>query len=224
MPGSTQLVARICGFRPEDEFGITELAHLRHIETCQLCFRRNSLSDEEVDDEVDDEAEREYEADQRGDTDQLRGKLAGASAVEEARHRTRDAIPASSVVARPVGKQPNRKHAPQAVGSVDRDGTDWIVNDIKINDALQFVQPGDVSGSVFTTREKDAANEIDKQRSFMVGDRDTDLEFAANLGICGLRIRLNGGADETWPSIATQIIASRHDHVQRHPAGGPSAS
>ncbi|HWX80905.1 MAG TPA: histidinol-phosphatase [Steroidobacteraceae bacterium] len=58
-------------------------------------------------------------------------------------------------------------------------------------------------------REYLAANEIDKQRSFMVGDRDTDLEFAANLGISGLRIRLNGGAHETWPGIAARIIAAR---------------
>jgi hypothetical protein len=32
---------------------------------------------------------------------------------------------------------------------------DWIVNDIKINDVSQFVQPGDVSGSVFATNEID---------------------------------------------------------------------
>ena len=40
----------------------------------------------------------------------------------------------------------------------------------------------------------------------MVGDRDTDLEFAANLGVHGLRIRLNGGPDETWPAIARRIL------------------
>lgn len=51
-----------------------------------------------------------------------------------------------------------------------------------------------------------AANEIDKQHSFMVGDRDTDLEFAANLGIEGLRVRSNGDAGETWPAIAARIL------------------
>ena len=51
-----------------------------------------------------------------------------------------------------------------------------------------------------------AANEIDKQRSFMIGDRDTDLEFAANLGIQGLRIRLEGEPGETWPAIAARIL------------------
>ncbi len=34
------------------------------------------------------------------------------------------------------------------------------------------------------------AHPIDAARSYMIGDRDTDLEFAANLGIQGLRIRL----------------------------------
>src|SRR5258708_5430875 len=38
-----QLVAGICRFGTEYEFGITELAHLRNIETCQFRFRRNSL-------------------------------------------------------------------------------------------------------------------------------------------------------------------------------------
>jgi imidazoleglycerol-phosphate dehydratase/histidinol-phosphatase len=51
-----------------------------------------------------------------------------------------------------------------------------------------------------------AANEIDKQHSFMIGDRDTDLEFAANLGIPGLRIRLAGDPGETWPAIAARIL------------------
>jgi imidazoleglycerol-phosphate dehydratase/histidinol-phosphatase len=61
-----------------------------------------------------------------------------------------------------------------------------------------------------------AVNEIDKKRSFMVGDRDTDLEFAANLEIQGLRIRLNGAAQETWPSIAARILGqARRAHVHR---------
>ena len=51
-----------------------------------------------------------------------------------------------------------------------------------------------------------AANLIDKTRSYMIGDRDTDMEFAENLGVQGLRIRLDGGAPETWPSIARRIL------------------
>jgi imidazoleglycerol-phosphate dehydratase / histidinol-phosphatase len=51
-----------------------------------------------------------------------------------------------------------------------------------------------------------AAQAIDKARSYMIGDRDTDMEFAANLGVQGLRIRLHGAAHETWPAIARRII------------------
>ena len=50
------------------------------------------------------------------------------------------------------------------------------------------------------------ANEIDKAHSFMIGDRDTDLEFAANLGVRGLRITLGGLPEETWPAIAARIL------------------
>jgi imidazoleglycerol-phosphate dehydratase/histidinol-phosphatase len=65
-------------------------------------------------------------------------------------------------------------------------------------------------------REFVAANTIDKSRSYMIGDRDTDLEFAKNLGIEGLRIRPDGTPDETWPGIARRILAAeRHARVQR---------
>jgi imidazoleglycerol-phosphate dehydratase / histidinol-phosphatase len=61
-----------------------------------------------------------------------------------------------------------------------------------------------------------AANEIDKRHSFMVGDRDTDLEFAANLGIEGMRIRMKGDASETWQAIAARILGrARRARVQR---------
>jgi imidazoleglycerol-phosphate dehydratase/histidinol-phosphatase len=61
-----------------------------------------------------------------------------------------------------------------------------------------------------------AAHTIDKGRSYMIGDRDTDMEFAANLGVQGLRIRLGGAAHETWPAIAQQIIGqARRSQVHR---------
>jgi imidazoleglycerol-phosphate dehydratase / histidinol-phosphatase len=60
------------------------------------------------------------------------------------------------------------------------------------------------------------ANEIDKARRFMFGDRDTDLEFAANLGVQGMRITLGGPAEETWPAIAARILGSaRRARLQR---------
>jgi imidazoleglycerol-phosphate dehydratase / histidinol-phosphatase len=61
-----------------------------------------------------------------------------------------------------------------------------------------------------------AANVIDKQRSYMIGDRDTDLEFAENLGIQGLRISLDGPPAETWPAIVQRIVGqSRRSQVRR---------
>ena len=51
-------------------------------------------------------------------------------------------------------------------------------------------------------------HDIDKAHSFMIGDRETDLEFAANLGVQGLRITLGGRPEETWPAIAARISGS----------------
>jgi imidazoleglycerol-phosphate dehydratase/histidinol-phosphatase len=65
-------------------------------------------------------------------------------------------------------------------------------------------------------REYLAPGTIDPTRSFMVGDRDTDMEFAANLRVQGLRIRLHGDANETWPAIAQRILnQARRAQVHR---------
>jgi imidazoleglycerol-phosphate dehydratase/histidinol-phosphatase len=65
-------------------------------------------------------------------------------------------------------------------------------------------------------REFLAAHAIDKERSYMVGDRDTDMEFAVNLGLQGLRISLHGDSGETWPAIARRIIGqARRARVHR---------
>jgi imidazoleglycerol-phosphate dehydratase / histidinol-phosphatase len=59
-------------------------------------------------------------------------------------------------------------------------------------------------------------NEIDKTHSFMIGDRETDLEFAANLGVQGLRISLGGRTEETWPAIAARILGeARRARIHR---------
>src|SRR5580692_628772 len=61
-----------------------------------------------------------------------------------------------------------------------------------------------------------AAHTIDKSRSYMIGDRDTDMEFAANLGVQGLRIRLDGVPQETWPAVVRRILgAARRAQVRR---------
>ncbi len=61
-----------------------------------------------------------------------------------------------------------------------------------------------------------AGHPIDKARSYMIGDRDTDLEFAANLGITGLRVLTQGTEAQTWPAIVRRILSEgRRAHVQR---------
>jgi imidazoleglycerol-phosphate dehydratase/histidinol-phosphatase len=60
------------------------------------------------------------------------------------------------------------------------------------------------------------ANPIDKAHSFMVGDRDTDLEFASGLGIEGIRVRADGTEAESWRAIAQRILgAARRARVRR---------
>jgi imidazoleglycerol-phosphate dehydratase/histidinol-phosphatase len=62
-----------------------------------------------------------------------------------------------------------------------------------------------------------AANALDKARSFMIGDRDTDLEFAANLGVAGLKVRRHGEPHETWPAIAARIgSVARRARIERN--------
>ena len=57
---------------------------------------------------------------------------------------------------------------------------------------------------------------IDRGRSFMIGDRDTDLEFAERLDIQGLRVRIGGPTEQTWPSIAARILGSgRRARIER---------
>jgi imidazoleglycerol-phosphate dehydratase / histidinol-phosphatase len=61
-----------------------------------------------------------------------------------------------------------------------------------------------------------AAQLIDPKRSYMIGDRDTDMQFADNLGVPGLRITLRGPAQETWPAITKRILGeARRAHVHR---------
>jgi imidazoleglycerol-phosphate dehydratase/histidinol-phosphatase len=55
---------------------------------------------------------------------------------------------------------------------------------------------------------------VDLPTSAVVGDRDTDLEFAANLGVRGVRVRRNGTPDETWPA-AVQALTARRAEVTR---------
>jgi len=53
---------------------------------------------------------------------------------------------------------------------------------------------------------------MDRSRSAVIGDRETDLEFARNIGVRGMRIRAGFG----WPEIAAVLLdAPRRARVQR---------
>jgi imidazoleglycerol-phosphate dehydratase/histidinol-phosphatase len=53
---------------------------------------------------------------------------------------------------------------------------------------------------------------LDRARSAVIGDRDSDLEFARNIGVRGLRI----GADAGWAAIATTLLdAPRRARIER---------
>lgn len=56
-------------------------------------------------------------------------------------------------------------------------------------------------------------NPLDRQHSFVIGDRETDLQLAGNLGIGGIRI---GAQGETWPQIAQRLTtAPRRAEIHR---------
>ncbi|HEY2416715.1 MAG TPA: bifunctional histidinol-phosphatase/imidazoleglycerol-phosphate dehydratase HisB [Steroidobacteraceae bacterium] len=54
-----------------------------------------------------------------------------------------------------------------------------------------------------------AQHNLDRERSAMIGDRDTDLEFARQLGIRGLRVRSAGTLEESWPALVHALLVRR---------------
>ena len=61
-----------------------------------------------------------------------------------------------------------------------------------------------------------ARNPIDRSLSAVVGDRDSDLEIARNLGVRRLRVRAGGDSSETWEAIADALARpERRAHVER---------
>ncbi|MFL6577759.1 MAG: bifunctional histidinol-phosphatase/imidazoleglycerol-phosphate dehydratase HisB [Povalibacter sp.] len=54
---------------------------------------------------------------------------------------------------------------------------------------------------------------LDRNASFVIGDRETDLQLATNLGITGIRV---GPAFESWPQIANRLTqVARRAEISR---------
>jgi imidazoleglycerol-phosphate dehydratase/histidinol-phosphatase len=58
------------------------------------------------------------------------------------------------------------------------------------------------------------ATGVDLAASAVIGDRDTDLQFAKNLGARGVRVRRDGAPDESW-AAAVAILTARRAQVGR---------
>jgi imidazoleglycerol-phosphate dehydratase/histidinol-phosphatase len=56
---------------------------------------------------------------------------------------------------------------------------------------------------------------IELASSAVIGDRDSDLALAENLGVKGLRVRRSGAAEETWDAIV-RALTQRRAQVSRH--------
>ncbi len=56
---------------------------------------------------------------------------------------------------------------------------------------------------------------IDPERSAVIGDRETDLQLAANLKVRGLTVRHNGTPEETWPAVLQALIARRAEVLRQ---------
>ncbi len=52
-------------------------------------------------------------------------------------------------------------------------------------------------------------NRVILSQSAMVGDRDTDLKFAENLGVQGLRVSQIDGTENTWEAITHELLSRR---------------
>ncbi len=47
---------------------------------------------------------------------------------------------------------------------------------------------------------------LDPATSAVIGDRDSDLEFARNLGLRGLAVRRHGSPLQTWPAVTRELL------------------
>jgi imidazoleglycerol-phosphate dehydratase/histidinol-phosphatase len=50
---------------------------------------------------------------------------------------------------------------------------------------------------------------LDLAQSAMLGDRQTDIEFARNIGVRGFVVKKDGAAAETWTAVVAELLARR---------------
>ena len=50
---------------------------------------------------------------------------------------------------------------------------------------------------------------LDAARSAVIGDRDSDMQLAASLGVRGCRVRQPAAAGEAWPDVVRELLARR---------------
>jgi len=61
-----------------------------------------------------------------------------------------------------------------------------------------------------------ASRALDLEYSYVIGDRESDMQFAANLGLEGLRVRADGADGATWAAIAERLCRpDRRARVER---------
>jgi imidazoleglycerol-phosphate dehydratase/histidinol-phosphatase len=58
-----------------------------------------------------------------------------------------------------------------------------------------------------------ASTEIDTEASAVVGDRDTDLQLADNIGLRGFLVRPSGSYDETWDGVRAALISRQRSAI-----------
>ncbi len=51
-----------------------------------------------------------------------------------------------------------------------------------------------------------AQTNLDVARSAVIGDRETDLQLAANIGVRGFLVQQPGDAEQNWPAIASALL------------------
>ncbi len=72
-----------------------------------------------------------------------------------------------------------------------------------------FVCPHLAAEGCACRKPKTGLVEVDLSASAVVGDRETDLQLAANLGVRGVLVRRDGTPDQTWPAAVRTLTARR---------------